>query len=124
MPNEVDRWDVTFSKWETNVEFLRNFARQRPDIVRNQILFEYGINDTINIKLNTDARRGNLKLNSLTINQYPWSGTYFTYIPIEITATPKSGYKFSGWIPDTYPSDQRTIIVNSAENITIQAPEV
>ena len=121
MPNEVDRWDVTLSKWETNVEFLRNFAQQRPDIVRNQILFEYGINDTINIKLNTDARRGNLKLNSLTINQYPWSGTYFTYIPIEITATPKSGYKFSGWIPDTYPSDQRTIIVNSAENVTIQA---
>lgn len=121
MPNEVDRWGVELSKWESSVEFLRNFARQRPDIVRNQILSEYGISDTINVKLITDLARGNLKLNTLTIAKYPWSGTYFTNVPITLTATPKPGYKFAGWIPESYPSDQRTITINSSENVNIQA---
>ena len=121
MPHEVDRWGVTLSKWESNVEFLRNFARQRPNIVRNQILSEYGINDTIAISVNTDVSRGYLKLNSLTLNKFPWAGTYFTDVPVTLTATPKPGYKFFGWLPESYPSDQRTITINSAENVDIQA---
>jgi hypothetical protein len=121
MPNEVDRWNETYSKWESSIEFLRNFARNRPNVVRNQILSEYGISDTINVKIISDASRGNLKLNSLTIDKSSWSGTYFTNVPVTLTATSKPGYKFSGWIPDSYSSDQRTITINSSENVTIQA---
>jgi hypothetical protein len=121
MPNEVGRWGVTLSKWQANIEFLRNYARQRPDVVRNQILAQYSISDTINITLMTDADRGILKLNSLSIKKFPWSGIYFTNIPVTVSATPKPGYKFTGWIPDSYPPDQKTISVNSSESISIQA---
>ena len=37
IPAEVDRWDNLISRWNRNVEFLRDFSRQRPAIVRQQM---------------------------------------------------------------------------------------
>ena len=42
IPFENGRWDgaATMDEWEANVEQLRDFARRRPDIVRQQLVDE------------------------------------------------------------------------------------
>lgn len=44
--------------------------------------------NTIDIDEETDGINGNV---------YPWVGQYFSDIPVKLTATPLSGYKFSHW---------------------------
>jgi hypothetical protein len=38
-----------------------------------------------------------------------------------VEAISRPGYKFTGWIPDTYPADQNILTISSAENVSLQA---
>jgi hypothetical protein len=121
IPNEVDRWNTTLSKWQNNVEGLRFFARNRPQIVRDQILMHFGVEDTVRLTLKSDTQQGYLKVNSITVKQSPWSGIYFKNIPVPVKAVPKIGYKFVKWIPDTYSAGEDSISVNLTEPQQIEA---
>jgi hypothetical protein len=38
-----------------------------------------------------------MKLNTLKLNDFPWSGVYFNNVPIQIEAVPDPGYQFVMW---------------------------
>lgn len=108
MQYNIQRW-VNFdsiNKWHDNIQIMRNFAEKRPGHMKQQIMEHFGIAKTVtfNIEL-ANMEEGTVKINTITIDKNTpglerdnhWKGSYFTGIPIEVTALPKEGYRFAGW---------------------------
>jgi hypothetical protein len=55
-------------------------------------------------------------LNTIQPVTYPWSGTYFDGVPVNMTAIPKPGYSFSHWLPTAFVND--TLQDSLSTNIT------
>ena len=64
--------------------------------------------------------QGQIKLNSLTINNASWAGSYFENIPVTLTAVPKAGFRFSNWQGEST-SNNSKIVLNLKANTTITA---
>lgn len=94
---EFERWSPgNLSRWEQNNESIRNFLRQRPAYLYDQMLSYFQLDDTIRISLRIEGK-GRVKLNSLIINQENWEGIYMSGVPITLEAWPDEGGSFIEW---------------------------
>ena len=105
MPNEIQRWNPSLSNWDSRKESIRNFLRNRPQEVRNQMKNYFNLSGQYTISLNVSGM-GYIEISTIPIREFPWEGKYMNAIPIELKAIPAAGYKFSGWdlplLPDTF----------------------
>ncbi|MGE5496866.1 MAG: CotH kinase family protein, partial [Syntrophothermus sp.] len=106
IPNEVTRWPNSEAKWKENVELMRNFARQRAGIVLNQTKNYFQLGGISDVKLEVNAGRGKVIINSVIPKNYPWAGRYFTGVPVIIKAVPDPGYIFIGWTDSRLPQKE------------------
>lgn len=109
MAEQIDRWEAPddMGTWNYFLDFQKDFANQRPAIQRNQIRAKFGITANINATLDVDdPTHGYIKMNTIDIkdgtdgitgNPYPWTGIYFSNIPVKMKAVPYPGYTFSHW---------------------------
>jgi len=89
---------------------MADHALNRPGILRDHIIDVFGLQETAELTLeNRLPERGKVRVNSLLIDPalpglqnaqlpYPWSGTYFRDVPVELEALPEEGYRFAGWL--------------------------
>jgi hypothetical protein len=108
---------ITYEEWEGEVGVMEEFARIRPSY-QWQHLMEFDNRDTVQITLNvTQPEGGYIRINTIDItpntigvsgDPYPWTGTYFTGIPIYVTAQAKAGYRFTGW--EEFPDHRESTI--------------
>lgn len=114
-------------QYDESIETLIAFSANRSRIVRNQAV-EYfpEINGLSEIMLTSDSDKGAIRINSITLNEmthgmddepFPWQGTYFSGIPIELEAVPYEGYTFAGWNQDI--SEEEKIITLNLEKDAI-----
>lgn len=97
MDAEFERWNPgNRGRWEQNNESIRNFLRQRPAYLYNQMKSHFAIDDTVRITLRIEGN-GRVKLNSLVIDQESWEGIYMNGIPITLEAWPAEGETFLEW---------------------------
>lgn len=89
----------TFSYWEGRVNQMKIFLEQRPFRMRGHIMSRFNISSTHDVGL-TISGEGSIRLNSIIPDEYPFSGTYFEGVPIELEARPGPGYRFSHWTGD------------------------
>ncbi len=113
IPAEVSRWNSTIDKWNENIEFLKKFARERPEIVRQQLKSYFQLNGQAELTAGINSGKGKIKINSITIDQFPWTGKYFLQIPITLTAIPAPGYCFAGWSDTSLPANKSITITLS-----------
>lgn len=109
MPEHIRRWrgPETMEDWEKDVESMRAFARERPEIQRSHIISWFNLPGSVSVTLDVNDRDGgHLSIHSLHIkpdevgisgNPYPWTGTYFKDIPVFVEAHASEGYTFTGW---------------------------
>ncbi|MFC1529032.1 CotH kinase family protein, partial [Candidatus Latescibacterota bacterium] len=105
MPRHIERWKSTdkntiqsMSVWNSRVNNLENFHHNRLQNVYQHIIDKFNLSGTVVVNLDIDnPKEGKIKLNSLTLDEFPWSGTYFKDVPVRITAVPNPGYRFAGW---------------------------
>ncbi|MBN1351127.1 CotH kinase family protein [candidate division KSB1 bacterium] len=144
LPRHIDRWKYSFvgpwwlgksidsmEEWYGHIEVPRAYALQRPEHMRRQLIEEFGLADggqgTLSIAISPlDA--GEIKVNSLVPDAFPWQGVYFTDIPIRLSAIAHPGYRFAGWegvsAPDTasiefnFTPDQHVVAVFEKSAIT------
>ena len=101
---EIARWSSP-GNWRANVEYLRRFARQRPEILRQQIINGFSLSGTAALTIDRPAAgAGTVFVNGRQLPTLPHQGTYFEGTTIQIGAVPEPGYRFIGWQLDDTPS--------------------
>jgi hypothetical protein len=120
MAYETMRWPLGSVEWQSNVQEMRDFARDRPDWVRQHIVERFGLNGTTQLTFNQPASgSGYTAVNGSLMPDLPWQGTFFQDLAIQVTAVPTPGYRFAGWDPPDLPqSPVVTLTVNAALTIT------
>jgi hypothetical protein len=89
-----------------NEKFI-DFGRQRPAVQRRQIREQFEIERDVAVTPDrSPPSRGRVRINTIVIepgpagvgaDPNPWTGAYFSGIPIELEAIPESGCRFAGW---------------------------
>ncbi len=99
---ETRRWPGS-GDWEASVEYMREFARQRPGYVRQHAVDYFDLPGTATLRVNSSpGGDGGVTINeriSLQPDELPWEGIYFQGVDLQVTALPAAGYRFSGWLP-------------------------
>jgi hypothetical protein len=97
---EIVRWPGT-GDWQAGVDYMREFALRRPDIVREQAVAQFGLPGTAVLTIAPPPRgQGAVRLNKdivLDAAELPWSGTYFQGNILQLEAVPAPGYVFARW---------------------------
>ena len=95
IPHEVGRWPADGNTWATNIEELRDFARRRPEFVRQHVVRRFDLPGTAVLHLNPSAK-GAIQLEDRHI-QNEWEGVFFQGTIVQVTAVAQPGYHFTGW---------------------------
>lgn len=92
--------EVTFHGY---IEEIDNFFRDRLPFAMESLAYTFGLTgeiETITIE-NHSPEGGTVIVNTAQLDGLEeWSGQYFTDYPITLTAVPKEGYHFAGWLGD------------------------
>ncbi|MFC1528992.1 CotH kinase family protein [Candidatus Latescibacterota bacterium] len=105
MPRHIPRWAgpswaiESMSDWQYHVGELINFAEHRNPYVFEHIATNCLLpNGTAELDLAVSTPgAGKIKVNTVILDTYPLTCTYFKDIPVRLTALPNPGYRFSGW---------------------------
>ena len=110
MNEHCERWIniKSVDVWDNWIDVLREFAVNRPKYIREFMIDEFDeISDSIKIEITVnDFDSGIIKINSIELSEhtygienpvYPWTGIYFSNIPIKLKAIPAMGYEFKKW---------------------------
>jgi len=115
------KWNRSVYNWHQNVQVLKQFANFRPAYLKAHLINKFQLKGMARVTLKiSPPDAGQIKLNSLTLTQFPWQGDYFKEIPIPIEAVPNDGYRFSGW-SDSIASDSATITITPSQDLVITA---
>ncbi len=91
------RWDID-ADWDATVDHMRDFAEQRPGIMRDQFVETLGLSGTATIFFEgSGPEPGWIVVNDSAAQLLPWQGEYFQDSVIQLRAIPPAGFKFERW---------------------------
>lgn len=115
MPRHIQRWSAprSISRWHERIDEMVEFAEKRPEIQWGHLreFFDLGASHTLSVDA-SDRNAGMVRVNTLQLGRtssdtwedavdrvlaFPWSGTYFQDLPVQLEALPAAGYRFSHW---------------------------
>lgn len=110
MPGQVARWGGTVTGWQNNVTTLNNFITARCTALTQGLIDCYDLNGPYQIIIEVQpVGAGTVQVNSLTLDQFPWTGNYFGGIPVILQTTPTSAqYTFDHWEMVNMPTPNAT----------------
>jgi hypothetical protein len=132
MQEHINRWrrPSSLDSWHQNVDVLRTFADLRPSYQLQHIKQKFSLAGEALVTLNVSNQlSGFIRVNTIDIKPttmgisdypYPWTGTYFRGIPIQIEAIPLPGYQFSHWEGASI-STNPILSINPTGNIQLTA---
>ena len=132
MPRHILRWNEgeyyygypiqNYPEWLSNVEVLRNFARNRHTYQRQHIVDYFGLSGTAKVAFNiTEQNTGRLLINDVEEIIQSNTGIYFKDVPIKLKAIPEVGYRFVKWIGVANDFENPISFVLSEDSISITA---
>ncbi len=126
------RWGYpdAYEDWLGHVQVMLDFAEKRPSFQRQHIMEHFDIQGLFNLSVDVDNHlQGHVKVNTIDIRAgtvgvdaypYPWQGTYFRDIPIEVQAVATPGFAFSHW-EGSYLGTENPILIQTDENVHLKA---
>ncbi|MCP4427505.1 MAG: hypothetical protein GY803_23700 [Chloroflexi bacterium] len=116
---ETTRWPGS-GDWAASVEEMREFARRRPDIMRQHVVEGFDLAGTAVFTFNPAPSGGGAAVvNDYLLPEAPWEGAYFAGTKVLATAVPQPGYQFAGWKPATLPQTAVIVIPVTTADQTI-----
>ncbi len=113
-PNNIAGQMATF---EENHQIFQEQLLCRSTFVFNQLRLQFNLTKKVQVNLAVEpAEAGEIHLNTIQPTSYPWSGTYFDGVPIQMYPVAKPGYMFSHWLPTFSISD--TLMDSLDVNVT------
>ena len=77
---------------------MDNFALNRPYYMRNHFRNKFNLGADSDLQVNVEpADAGLVRVHSIIPENYPWVGTYFSTVPLDVRAVALPGYQFSHW---------------------------
>ena len=99
MQEHINRWrrPTSLTEWNNNVQVMRNFARVRPNYVRQHIKSQFQLQDPVKLTVKVSPpEAGQVMVNTVSAPD-GWTGWYFPQVPMQFTAMAQQGYRFVGW---------------------------
>lgn len=98
VPRHFDKWNGELDFWYHSIGIFEDRATERPQYSRDHLRDYFNLNDQQGISLNIyPPGGGSIEMNSLSINEFPWSGLYLDGNDVDVVAVPTPGYTFSHW---------------------------
>lgn len=98
MPMQVSRWGGSVGQWEANVSSMRSFIETRCSAIQSGLVDCYDLEGPFDVVFNVDPpASGTIRINSITPENYPFSGVYYGGIALEMAAIPATDWIFSHW---------------------------
>ncbi len=115
IPRHMDRWGRS-PEWDERMDVVYDFLAQRPDYCRCfiQQQFELGSEATLNLAVQP-AGAGRIKMTAAVVDS-AFSGTYFTDVPMTLTAKGRPGFTFVGWSDSTLAAAESVTITLAADS--------
>ncbi len=101
MTQHAARWGGDYDHWQSNVERLRDFITRRCNAMADGMVECYDLTGPYDITFGTDPdSMAQLQINSLTVSDFPYTGTYFGGVDLKLSALydTTAGYTFDRWI--------------------------
>ena len=107
IPAEYLRWDGgTVDDFTANHEIFNNQLSLREDYLRLHLRNHYDLTNDVEITLDVEPdKAGKIKISTIMPDDYPWTGEYFSDVPISFEAIPNPGFTFSSWDSNAYITD-------------------
>ena len=119
---ERQRWtgEHRYVKKGAQIARFMEHAEKRPSYLRNAFVNFFKVpGKEIHVTLKAKGP-GTIKINTITPENYPWSGIYLGSIPVTLEAIPNQGSVFKGW-SDTEKASTPRITVDSLKDFEIEA---
>jgi hypothetical protein len=94
-PSHLKSVVFPMEQWNSDVEDLRTFARNRGDFIKQHLINVFELKGTF--QLNIIGEKGRISISKNAPLNAPFFGIYFKDIPIQLLALNSDGYKFSHW---------------------------
>lgn len=125
MADQIATWGGTYAGWETAVQTLKDFIDLRCTALETGLINCYNLTGPFDVTFDVSpAGAGEIKVNSIWVNSYPWSSSYFGGIQTNTIARPFAGFTFDHWEYSVGPmingdlADTNGVMINSPETIT------
>jgi hypothetical protein len=111
MPEHIARWGepATMEIWKGHLDVMREFARERINHVYAHTVAQFDLPGYTLLSLDiegSESARGHIRVSGVDIapntpgvdeSPYPWTGTYFGSVPLELEAIAPPGAILTGW---------------------------
>jgi len=102
MPKQIERWGGTMQGWNDNVDDLYEFVNSRCNLIDDGMVSCYDLTGPFQLTLNADPIGiGEIDINTLDIETFPWQGEYFGEMDNKIVANVwdenEADWTFSHW---------------------------
>lgn len=98
VPQHFERWSPNENEWELEVKIVKQYIEERPPFALRYLEQFFGLDAQAEIALNVyPPQAGSIKLNSISVREFPFNGVYFEDIPISLDIAENPGFKFSHW---------------------------
>jgi len=127
MPLQIMRWNESlgYNDWLLELEDLKTYNSERIEPARSHVNSNLNLGGQVVISVNVlPEGSGEILINTIQPDVYPWTGVYFNGCPVEISAVPNEGYTFTSWLPNQEFSDSLSsdvILSNLTGNTTFTA---
>jgi hypothetical protein len=128
MDRHIARWRrdggiTSKTTWNRNIETVRSFLERRPErmFTHLQSFFRYSGTGVLSVEAVPEGG-GSVRLNSIRLDSFPWQGTYFEGVPVELQPLPSPGYRFVGWagVENAGGSGLTTVLIEN-QGLTVAA---
>ena len=100
MPRQISKWGGSMNQWQTNMDTLEAKIDKRCVLIDSAIVKCYNVTGPFNITVDVDPPgAGDVKLNSIWLNNFLWTGNYFGGVKMTFqqTVLDTSKYEFDYW---------------------------
>lgn len=128
--------ETAMEQWHQELAHTRAFALARADSVRSHLMRHFPTGEQVQLTVHVaDPQQGYVRINAAPIHPnapgvladpFPFTGTYFSRVPVRLEAVSRPGYEFSHWetvypMPDSFDPENEVLEVSLSEAVRFTA---
>lgn len=115
VPKDQARWGFAAENMESNLATIRGWAKDRPEVMRDQMRQHFGLGASISATLNVSGA-GTIRIDGLPLPSSSLHGPWFADQSFDLEALPRKGAAFIGW-SDGVNTQRRTWIPQAGASL-------